>query len=56
MASTAFAVKCSLKSGDEPSSTDKILDELVGAFRRGPARTIPESGRVASCGLRMDVA
>ena len=34
MALTAFAVNCSLKSGDEPSSTDKILDELVGALRQ----------------------
>jgi multimeric flavodoxin WrbA len=33
MALTAFALNCSLKSADEPSSTDKLLGELLAALR-----------------------
>jgi multimeric flavodoxin WrbA len=34
MPMTALALNCSLKSGEEPSSTDKILGELMRALKR----------------------
>ena len=54
MALTAFALNCSLKSSREPSSTDKLLDELLFALEEhgvSDARTV----RIADCNVKPGV-
>src|SRR5665811_1251843 len=52
---TAFGLNCSLKSSEEPSSTDKLLDEVLAALA---VHGVSTSGtvRVADCVVRPGVS
>ena len=54
MALTAFALNCSLKSSTESSSTDKLINEVLGALE---SHGVSSSGtvRVSDCNIRPGV-
>lgn len=51
---TAFALNCSLKSSSEPSSTDKLIDELLFALKEHGVSGAG-TARVADCNLKPGV-
>ncbi|KLI98731.1 NAD(P)H-dependent oxidoreductase [Luteimonas sp. FCS-9] len=53
MTIAAFGLNCSLKSGDAPSSTQKMLDAVLAALARHDVRT--DSARVADFDVRPGV-
>ncbi len=54
MALTAFGLNCTLKSGDAPSSTQAMLDQLLAAIARHDVRT--HSARVLDFDVRPGVS
>ena len=53
MTLSAFGLNCTLKSGDAPSSTQKMLDAVLAALARHDVRT--DSARVADFDVRPGV-
>lgn len=54
MTLSAFALNCSLKSSNESSSTDKLLDELLFALKEHGVSSVG-TVRVADCDIRPGV-